>query len=93
MATNTKSSNLMKLKASIGDGPSSSRSKIDISASKKKVVEGSITIRTSAVDTKNRSASTISKMVSMTKITPFSSSFYYYSDAISLSLCQSVAEI
>ncbi|KAL8522081.1 hypothetical protein ACS0TY_012291 [Phlomoides rotata] len=64
MATNTKSSNLMKLKPNIGDGPSSSRSKIDLSASKKKTIE--VSIRSSAVDIKNRSVTTVSKMTKST---------------------------
>ncbi|KAI3468208.1 hypothetical protein Pfo_024871 [Paulownia fortunei] len=64
MATDTKSSNFMKLKPSSGDGPSSSRPKIDSSASKKKVVVGSI--KNSAADAKNRSTSNVSKMVKKT---------------------------
>lgn len=65
MATYSKSSNLLKSKAGIGDGPSSSKPKIDSSASKRKFFEGSI--KNSAADAKNRSISTASKM---TKNTP-----------------------
>ncbi|XP_042038138.1 uncharacterized protein LOC121784024 isoform X2 [Salvia splendens] len=53
MATYTKSSNLSKLKPGVGDGPSSSKPRIDSSASKKKIIGGSI--RNSAADSKNRS--------------------------------------
>ncbi|KAG6391240.1 hypothetical protein SASPL_148993 [Salvia splendens] len=65
MATNSKSSNLAKLKPAVGDGPSSSKPRIDSSASKKKIVGGSI--RNSAPDSKNRSIfSSSSKMTKKT---------------------------
>ncbi|KAH6757651.1 hypothetical protein C2S52_008770 [Perilla frutescens var. hirtella] len=66
MATYSKSSNLLKSKPGIGDGPSSSKPRIDSSASKKKTFEGSI--KNSAVDAKNRSISTASKMTKKTSI-------------------------
>ncbi|KAG6387991.1 hypothetical protein SASPL_153188 [Salvia splendens] len=65
MATYTKSSNLSKLKPGVGDGPSSSKPRIDSSASKKKIIGGSI--RNSAADSKNRSIfSSGSKMMKKT---------------------------
>ncbi|KAH6835818.1 hypothetical protein C2S53_006573 [Perilla frutescens var. hirtella] len=66
MATYSKSSNLLKSKPGIGDGPSSSKPRIDSFASKKKTFEGSI--KNSAVDAKNRSISTASKMTKKTSI-------------------------
>ncbi|KAK6140917.1 hypothetical protein DH2020_025345 [Rehmannia glutinosa] len=65
MAADAKSSNSMKFKPNIGAGPSSySRPKIDSSATKKKVIEGSI--KNSAADAKNRSTINVSKMVKKT---------------------------
>ncbi|KAG6409598.1 hypothetical protein SASPL_127638 [Salvia splendens] len=65
MATNTKSSNLSKLKPGVGDGPSSSKPRIDTSGSIKKLIGGSI--RNSAADSKNRSIfSSGSKMMKKT---------------------------
>ncbi|KAK6140921.1 hypothetical protein DH2020_025314 [Rehmannia glutinosa] len=64
-AKDAKSSNSMKFKPNIGAGPSSSsRPKIDSSATKKKVIEGSI--KNSAADAKNRSTINVSKMVKKT---------------------------
>ncbi|KAL0311957.1 UNVERIFIED_CONTAM: hypothetical protein Sradi_5595000 [Sesamum radiatum] len=59
MAADTKSSNLMKSKPSTAGGLSSSKPKIDSSASNKKAVEGSI--KNSAADAKNGSSSNASK--------------------------------
>ncbi|KAL1552407.1 hypothetical protein AAHA92_13207 [Salvia divinorum] len=64
MAANAKSSNLSKLKPGVGDGSSSSKPRIDSSASKKKIIGGSI--RNSAADSKNRSIFTGSKMMKKT---------------------------
>ncbi|KAL6501978.1 hypothetical protein OROGR_027111 [Orobanche gracilis] len=61
MATNARSSSSQKSRPGSGDGPSSSKTQID---SKKKVVEGSS--KNSAPDAKNRSTTTISKMVKKT---------------------------
>ncbi|XP_047972810.1 uncharacterized protein LOC125215433 isoform X1 [Salvia hispanica] len=66
MATHTKSSNLSKLKPGVGDAPSSSKPRIDSSASKKKIIGGSI--MNSAADSKNRSI--FSSGSKMTKKTP-----------------------
>ncbi|XP_075518199.1 uncharacterized protein LOC142552339 [Primulina tabacum] len=60
MATDTKSSNLIKVKPGIGDGPSTSSSKSKIIESKKKVSE--ISIKQSA-DAKNRSTNNVSKVI------------------------------
>ncbi|KAI3454089.1 hypothetical protein Pfo_010752 [Paulownia fortunei] len=64
MATDTKSSNLMRVKPSSADGPSSSKPKIDSSTPRKKVVETSI--KNSAADAKYRSTSTVSKTIKKT---------------------------
>ncbi|XP_042035778.1 uncharacterized protein LOC121782122 isoform X2 [Salvia splendens] len=65
LATNSKSSNLAKLKPGVGDGPSSSKPRIDSSASKKKIIGGSI--RNSAPDSKSKSIfSSSSKMMKKT---------------------------
>ncbi|KAL3650805.1 hypothetical protein CASFOL_007208 [Castilleja foliolosa] len=65
MATYAKSSNPMKSRPSIGDGPSSSKPRIDPSSSKKKVVE--VSIKNSAADAKNyKSTNNVSKMVKKT---------------------------
>ncbi|KAL6524076.1 hypothetical protein OROMI_031171 [Orobanche minor] len=61
MATNARSSNSLKSRPGSGDGPSSSKTQID---SKKKSVEGSS--KNSAPDAKNRSTTTVSKMVKKT---------------------------
>lgn len=63
MATYSKSSNLLKSKPGIGDGPSSSKPKIDSSASNKKIFEGSI--KNSSTDAKTQSISAASKMVAV----------------------------
>ncbi|XP_073276980.1 uncharacterized protein [Primulina huaijiensis] len=63
MATDTKSSNLIKVKPGIGDGPSTSSPKSKIIESKKKVSE--ITIKQSA-DAKHRSTNNVSKVISKT---------------------------
>ncbi|KAK4419954.1 hypothetical protein Salat_2408300 [Sesamum alatum] len=64
MAADTKSSNLMRSKPSTAGGPSSSKPRIDSSASNKKVVEGSI--KNSAADAKNGSSSNASKTIKKT---------------------------
>ncbi|XP_020550542.1 uncharacterized protein LOC105164743 [Sesamum indicum] len=64
MAADTKSSNLMKSKPSTAGGLSSSKPKIDSSASNKKAVEGSI--KNSAADAKNGSSSNASKTIKKT---------------------------
>ncbi|KAL6533936.1 hypothetical protein OROHE_013769 [Orobanche hederae] len=61
MATNARSSNSLKSRPGSGDGSSSSKTQID---SKKKVVEGSS--KNCAPDAKNRSTTTVSKMVKKT---------------------------
>ncbi|XP_073129556.1 uncharacterized protein [Henckelia pumila] len=63
MATDTKSSNLIKVKPGIGDGPSSSSSKSKIVEAKKKVSEISIK---QAADAKHRSTNNVSKVMSKT---------------------------
>ncbi|KZV35393.1 hypothetical protein F511_35290 [Dorcoceras hygrometricum] len=60
MASDTKSTNLIKGKPGIGDGPSSSSSKSKIIESKKKVSEFSTK---QSADAKHRSANNVSKLV------------------------------
>ncbi|GFQ01999.1 probable glycosyltransferase at5g03795 [Phtheirospermum japonicum] len=60
--------NPLKSRPSIGDGPSSSKPRIDPSSSKRKVVE--VSIKNSAADSKNnRSTTNVSKMVKKTTTT------------------------